>query len=226
MKGEEMRVPSFSSSGETLLREYGLYHLTRLKADKDLKDMAADWEKCQTRLSDKLDAQHAAEAASMTAMAVRDGADSDLDDVMRAFGLALLQEANNNRKSPIFKNYFPEGWTAVVSAPLEGEVQKVQIILSKLAEEQDEAIASHAGPIQSSLDKLTAAMDAHRSAMDAESQAYGLVQTEKLHWFDAYKLDHKALLFKFYKTPKKADTYFKKTTRAKKAKAPTPPATA
>ena len=57
--------------------------------------------------------------------------------------------------------------------------------------------------------RLNAAVDAHKAALDAELQAYGLVQQEKVNWFDSYKLNHRTLAQINYKEPKKADTYFK-----------------
>lgn len=210
-----MQLPHSTTSGETLVKEYGLYHQTRLNADKALKEMAQSWEKSQTRLRDRVAALEAAQASTMTAMAVRDGEDSALDDAVRRFYGALLAATHNSRKSPLFGIYFPEGVAAMVNAPMEAELQKVSVLLSKLAQEQDEALKSHIGPITSAMDSLTAAVDAHRAALDAELQAYGLVQQEKVNWFDSYKLNHRTLAQINYKEPKKADTYFKAVNNGK-----------
>ena len=156
----------------------------------------------------------------MTAMAVRDGEDAALDDAVRRFYGALLADTHNDRKSPLFGVYFPEGVTAVVNAPMEAELQKVSVLLSKLPQEQDEALKSHIGPITAAMDSLTAAVDAHKAALDAELQAYGLVQQEKVNWFDSYKLNHRTLAQINYKEPKKADSYFKPAAKGKKAAAP------
>ena len=58
-----MRIPPIGTSGNTLVREYGLYHLTRLRADKSLGDMTAVWEKAQGRLGEKVAAYEAAQGA-------------------------------------------------------------------------------------------------------------------------------------------------------------------
>jgi hypothetical protein len=198
------------------VKEYGLYHQTRLNADKALKEMAASWDKSQTRLRARVAAYEAAEASTMTAMAVRDGEDSALDDAVRRFYGALVSATHNNRKSPLFGIYFPEGMAAMVNAPMEAELQKVAVLLSKLAQEEDESLRSHTGPITAAMENLTTAVDAHQAALDAELQAYGLVQQEKVNWFDSYKLNHRTLSQMFYKEPKKADTYFKAMAKAKK----------
>jgi hypothetical protein len=47
------------------------------------------------------------------------------------------------------------------------------------------------------------------------------VEQEKINWFDAYKLNHRTLAQMFYKSPGKADTYFKPAAKPKApAKAP------
>jgi hypothetical protein len=217
-----MQVPHSATSGETLVKEFGLYHQTRLNADKALKEMAQSWEKSQSRLQARVAAYEAAQASTMTAMAVRDGEDSALDDAVRRFYGALLAATHNNRKSPLFGIYFPEGVAAMVNAPMEAELQKVAVLLSKLEQEQDEALKSYMGPITAAMDNLTAAVDAHRAALDAELQAYGLVQQEKVNWFDSYKYNHRTLAQMNYKEPKKADTYFKAVSKAKKPAAPVP----
>ncbi len=211
-----MEMPASRTSGMTLLREYGLYHQTRLDGDKNLAGMAASWRKAQERLKAKVDAHDAAAASAMTAMAVRDGEDAALDSSLRAFYGALLAKTGNDRKSPLFDIYFPQGITAIANAPMEMELQKVSILLTKLAQEEDEALKSHMGPITAAMNNLAAAIDHHKAAHDAELQAYGLVEQEKVNWLDAYKFDHRTLVQMFYKDRKKPDSYFKPVPKAKK----------
>ena len=212
-----MQVPHSATSGSTLVKEFGLYHLTRLKAEKDLAQMAAGWEKSQARLRDRVAAHEAAQASTMTAMAVRDGDDAALDDVVRRFALLVLAKCGNSRKSPLYLTYFPDGMTPVVNAPLEAELQKVNVIISKLGQEEDEELKAFAGPLSAAANMLGQAVDVHRAAHDSELQAYGLCEQEKINWFDAYKLNYRALYHMYYKTPKKAESFFKPVTKAKKA---------
>jgi hypothetical protein len=218
-----MQLPNVTSSPETLLETYGLYHLTRLSADKSLADLASAFEKAQDRLKTRLDAFKAAERSGMTAMAVRDGEDAHFDDAVRSFALAVLSKVGNSHKAPLYLKYFPEGLGAVVAAPLEGELHKIGIILSKLAEEDDDTLKNYAGPLQAAVNSLSAAMDAHHAALDAQAQSYGLLETEKVQWLDAYKRSYRELTRLNYKDPKKAETYFKPAPKAKKAAVtPTP----
>ncbi len=52
----------------------------------------------------------------MTAMAVRDTKDDELDETVRGFFLALLEKVLNNRKSPLYLKYFPDGVSPILGA--------------------------------------------------------------------------------------------------------------
>lgn len=224
-----MRLPSAGSSPETLKDTYGVYHLTRMRADKAMKDLADAFEAAQQRLEVRMTAYKAAFFASQTAMAVRDGDDAAFDDAVRAFAAAILGKVGNRRTAPLYVKYFPAGLNDVVSVPLETELQKAGIILAKLAEEEDETLKTHAGTLTAIMNTLSAAMDAHRAALDAEVQAYGLLANEKVNWMDAYKRSYRDLGRIFYQVPQKADTYFKPAPKGKKGdetpgELPAPPA--
>jgi len=211
-----MKLPSVMTSGETLLETFGVYHLARLKAENNLKDMADAFEAAQGRLKSRIEAYKSASASAMTAMAIRDGEDAALDDAIERLALDILKSTGNSRKSPLYLKYFPEGLTRIVNATLESEIQKAGVILSKLGEEDDEIVKSHLGPIKSSVDSLSQAIDAHKAALEVEMQAYGMIQAEKVNWLDLYKKDYRDLARMFYKEPKKADTFFKSFHKTKK----------
>ena len=62
----------------------------------------------------------------------------------------------------------------------------VGTVLAKLADEAVEEPKSHAEPMTSALAELEAAIAAQQKALDAEAQAYGIPQSEKIAWLDAY----------------------------------------
>ena len=220
-----MNMPGFSTSAETLLKVYGTYHLTRLQADKNVKELAEGFEKAQMRLKEKLSAFESASLTAMRALAVRDGEDAVLDETIRKFYNTVMAKCGNNRKSPLFRRYFPEGLFPLVSAPLEGEIMKVEAILTKLLEEEEADLKNFKSSLESSKKNLKVAMDAHSSALETESSAFGMVQAEKIKWLDVYKLDYRALGHLYYQNPKKAETYFKPAPKekAKKEEPQAPP---
>ena len=219
-----MKMPNVTNSAETLIKVYGVYHLTRLQADKNVKELAAGFERAQARLADKLAAYEAAYISAQRALAVRDGEDVALDDAVRRFYNAVLGKCGNNHKSQLFIRYFPDGMSPVVNAPLENELLKVNTIITKLAEEADADLAGHADSLVAAMNALQTAMDAHTTALTGEANAYGMVQSEKINWLDTYKLDHRTLAQLYYKEAKKADTFFKPAAKDKKeAAAPAVP---
>ncbi len=211
-----MRTPDMDLAPETLLKTLGIYHLTRLKADKNLKELADAFERGQQRLKEKMEAFDAAYTASQTAMAVRDGEDAAFDMTVGAFANDILKITGNSRKAPLYLKYFPDGIGAVTDTPLEEELLKAGVIVGKLAEEEDESLKAYSGIIRTAMDNLGKAIDLHKAAIDMENQAAGLLKVEKVNWLDAYKRSYRDLARIFYKTPKKAETYFKPAPKPKK----------
>ena len=155
----------------------------------------------------------------MIALAQRDGEEHLLTVEVRALYGTLVAKTNNNRKSPLYSTYFPDGLGAMVTSPVDQEALRVSVMLSKLAEEQDPDLNAHLKPLTAALDRLKAALVNYKSAAEAYSQAHGLVEHEKKAWFDAYILDHRTLSQKFYQDAKKADSYFKPSPKGMKPKA-------
>ncbi len=211
-----MRLPNAGASSETLMDTYGIYHLTRLGANKSMKDLSEAFLKAQDKLKARTDAHKAAQASTMQAMAIRDGEDAALDDLVRAFALGILAKVGNTRKAPLYQKYFPDGLNAIVGAPMDAQIQRTGVILTRLAEEEDESLKTHIGPLTTGMKSLQATMEAHRAALASEVQSYGLLQTEKVNWLDAYKRSYRELTRIYFKEPKKADTYFKPAPKAKK----------
>lgn len=211
-----MRMPPEDTSPVTLHKEFGQYHLARLLADAKLKELAESFGKVQDRLKASLDALDRAHGATITAMAIRDAEDQALDEAVRGLASTILGLVNNKRTAPLFLKYFPQGMSPVVVAPLEAEMQKVGVILNLLSQEPSPAIAGHAAPLKAALDRLAAAIAAHKAALDAEVQMSGVVLAEALNWLDAYKFSHKAIGNVYYTDDDKADSYFKKASKRKK----------
>ena len=216
-----MRLPAVASSADVLYGTFGVYHQTRLEADKQ-KELADAFAQAQTRLKARIEAYEAARTSTMKALAIRDGEDTAFDNAVRAFALALRAKVGNSTKAPLYRKYFDDGLAATIGAPLDQELQRAAVLLAKLAEEEDEALRAYAGTITSAMNALSQAMDAHRAAMDAEAQAWGMLETEKVNWMDAYKRSYRELTRMYFKDPKKADAYFKAPKINSKAKAPAP----
>jgi hypothetical protein len=204
-----MRVPSQTTSGETLQNTYGLYHLTRLKADPQCSDLTTAFSAAQDQLKTRLDQHAAARANAMTALAVRDARVAALDRQVRAFALAVLARVNNSRRAPLYQAYFPVGTRSVIAVPTDVELTRVGSILAKLNEESDPQLTAFFEPLQAAADSMRAAFEAHRAATDAEANAFGLLRTETIHWMDAYRRSYRDLQRKFYQDGDYAESFFR-----------------
>ena len=127
-----MRCPDVGSSAERLVNVYGLYHVSRLRADADAAGLAEAFSQAQDALKKKMEDAQDAEVAAMTAMTVPDAKDDELDDAVRALYFKLLQKVLNKREDPLFLRYFPDGMSAIIGPPPEEEVRSVRILLAKL----------------------------------------------------------------------------------------------
>ena len=218
-----MKIPNLSQSADTLVKDFGLYHFTRLSADASLRDMASRWDAQQSRLKGRILDLESAHAGTMTAMATRDGRVRTVADEVRAFYGTLVAKTHNNRKSPLFKTYFPDGLKAMSGVALEAETQRVSVLVNKLAQETDPDMSAHFAPLSKSLEGLAEAVGAYRAANASEILAFGRIEQEKFAWLDLYKLDHRTLAQMFYQDPKKADSYFKPARKSKAKVTPVAP---
>ncbi len=219
-----MQMPHPTLAAETLLKTFGVYHLTRLQAEPAAKAIAEAFAKAQDRLETKLSAWDKARIAAQAAMAVRDGEDDALDTLLRRFANVLLSKTNNNRKAPLYQRYLSDGLGPVVTAPLEAEVSRVRAIVDRLGEEKDAEVSAFAPLFAVAAEKLEKAMDAHTASLAAEVSTYEMVEAEKIAWLDLYKYDHRQLSLYFHADPKRAESFFKPAAREKRAAAPSSPA--
>jgi hypothetical protein len=184
---ETMKIPWQTTSAATLHDAYGLYHLTRLKADPRCSDLAAAFQTAQDRLKARLDQAGVARAAAMTALTVRDAKNGALGQEVRAFALAILARAGGDYQAPLYQTYFSTGMHAVITAPLRTELTAVGAILAKLKEETNPSLASFFEQLQAAAEAMRSALSAHRTARGAEANASGLLRAEAIHWTDAYR---------------------------------------
>lgn len=210
-----MRMPLLASSAEVLLDTYGLYHMTQLQADPELSDLADGFRRAQEGLKAANERYRQAEAATLVALAVRDRKDAALDEAVMRFNHAVLEYVRKDRRAPLYVKYFADGLRPVTGAPLASEARKVGTILAQLANETVEELKSHAEPISTALQDLTAAIASHQAAVDAQARAQGLLQAEKIAWLDAYRQDHRKLQIHYHERPRRAEGYFRQVTRAR-----------
>jgi hypothetical protein len=203
-----MRLPCQTTSGETLQGTYGLYHLARLKSDPQCCDLATTFQLVQNQLKARLDGHDAARANAITALAVRDARRAAFGRQVRRFCLAVLARVNSSRRAPLYQTYFAAGLRAVVRAPIDVALMRGEVILAKLNEETDPQLTVYFQPLRAATDTLHNAHDAHRAAMGAEANGFGLLRAESIRWVDAYRLSYRELQRRFYRDCDYAESFF------------------
>ena len=204
-----MRMPIQAMSADTLLDTYGLYHMTQLQADPDLVGLVESFREAEDRLKTRNQEYRTAAAANLVALAVRNRKDAALDEAVLAFNHAVLEYVRKDRRAPLYLKYFPDGLREVTAASAVTEARKVTTILGLLAGETVEVLKSHATPLTTALQELEAAIAAQLKTIQAEEQAYALLQSEKNAWLDAYRQNHRKLELQFHDRPRRAEAYFR-----------------
>ncbi|MFB3909350.1 MAG: hypothetical protein ACE15D_13200 [Candidatus Eisenbacteria bacterium] len=204
-----MRFPDPTISPERMLYVFGGYHLNRLRADEETVDLANAFGQAQDALRIRLDEHREAEAATMTALAVRDSKDDKLDDAVRVCCFKVLEKVLNNRKDARFLNLFPGGMTPMITEAPEDEVREVLLLAAKLDKETDVELHAQAAPLRAGAEALRQAISDYNGIADREALALSALQDEKRKWIDAYAYSYRQLQLRFYQDPKKAERYFR-----------------
>jgi len=186
---------------DTLLDPHGIYHLTQLQADPALTDLAAAFRQVEERLHARNLDHLRAQAATLVATAVRDRKDMALDEVILRFHHAVLECIRKDRRFPLYVKCFSDGLRSVTEASLPPKARQVGTLLAEPAKETVEALKSRARPITTALEELEVEISEQQQALDTEAQVFGILQSEKITWPDAYRQDHNKLQIHFHERP-------------------------
>ncbi len=154
---------------------------------------------------------------------MRDRKDAALDEAVIRLNHAALEYVRKDRRAPLYLKYFPDGLQSLTTSSLPTEVRRVGTLIAKLADETAEELKSQAASLASALAELHAAIAAQQKALDAEAQSYGILQSEKIAWLDAYRQNHRRLELHFHDRPLRAEAYFRPTPRTREDETAEPP---
>lgn len=209
-----MEMPGEDTGWETLVEDYGVFHIAMMQADPRTKGLSGGFAQRQKALEDKALAFKAAERAKTTAEALLSYADMKTDEAVRDLYFRKLGACGNNKSNPGFKKWFPGGLTEVVRVGFEEEAGKVQSLMLVLQETPEDPLASEF------LQRLAELFDSYQKALQALQDkitvwdnARALVKAEKVNWLAAYKKDYADILSVFEGAASSADSFFKKAAR-------------
>lgn len=214
-----MYTPTLTNRAAVLRDNYGNYLLAQLRVNPEVASEAVTFQAAQQALTDRLLDHERATSVSLEALAGRDRAHAFLDDEIRSFSQAVRRSTINDFRSPLYRNYFPNGTPAITSAPIAVTMVKVEDILAKLATEERPQLTAHIEPLTNALQALRDAIQVRTTGEVVESRALAALMQEKRHWRDAYQQVYARLRLYFHDEPRRADLFFRRAKASKRDEA-------
>jgi hypothetical protein len=217
-----MQMPVAGTSWETLVNDYGVFHLSRMQAEPKTKGIAAVFQARQDALEAKGQAFNALWKAQSAAEAVLVKSDADMDNLVRELYFDKIGACGNKKNDPGLKRWFPKG-LKVVREAFPDELEKVKTLIQVLADTPDDPLAASFIPrLKPMADGYAQAIASFGAAVKAAENSWKLIEAEKVNWLGAYKKDYADILSLFNGDKRMADSFFKQPPRGKKP--PKPPA--
>jgi hypothetical protein len=214
-----MQLPNISTDSEILLNVYGVYHLARLKADPKTRHLAKDFETMQDKLRLKMNARKDKGIEEQVELASEDYIQIELDRAIKKLERDILNEVNDNRKSPLFQKYFSKGLRYVTAAAIKSQIERVENILANLGQETVGKLkSSHYNGLKNKLSELKTAHQAVETIQTAYSNVFSEEKSARLEWRKECQQEHARLMLIFEGDKKMGDSFFKKIKGKKKEK--------
>jgi hypothetical protein len=193
-----------------------------------MKQLAKSFSTRQEELERKGNAFNQAQRTISALEAQMVKADYDLDDTVRDLYFSKLGACGNNKKDPAILRWFPDGLTDIIRCSFDEEAGKVAALIGVLSETPDDPVVARVLPnLKAMLETYNRSNEALKAAITAASNAWQLVEAEKINWLVAYSKSYGDVLAALEGDKRAADTFFKKVSKPKKddGETPEPPAT-
>ncbi len=208
----------------TMVNEFGVFTHSRLEADPQMKDLAESFIKRQEELERKGNAFNQAQRTISALEAQMVKADYDLDNTVRDLYFSKLGACGNNKKDPAVLRWFPDGLTALIRCRFDEEAGKVTALIGVLSETPDDPVVARILPnLQALLETYQKSIAGLKAAITAASNAWELVEAEKINWLVAYSKCYGDVLAILNGDKRSADTFFKKVSKPPKDDGDAPP---
>lgn len=205
-----MRMPHLNLSPVTMSNTYGHYLLVRLQAVPEVAEVLTYFVTVRTDIKTAIDAYNEAVLARQAAIAVRDFHNDKLDEEIRILAFSILGRIRNNRSAPIFRNYFPRGYSEVLQVPILEQRRRSVVLLEKLSSEPDEVISSRLEPFRVQLEAFEQALANYEEARDDEARMRGNREAAKLIWLEGYRRTFQQLQNFYSGDPRQAENFFRR----------------
>ena len=207
-----MEKPDLHTAHDTF-RELTVYSTARLKADAEARHLAVDLRGAWDGLKAVGENHLAMVDAMVTAMALRDRTDAQVDDFMRT--LYRTCQGVHGTKGQRMKELFPGGMTPMI-AGINGQPGRMRVFASRLAQDSLESLALSAPLVVDQAGELDEAVDTFDMAVEQVGAAWSQVMRARAEWIRMYEKTYGQLISLVGK--RKAEGYFKKLRKPRRKK--------
>ncbi len=219
-----MFLPRTKTATETILSNYSIYHLARLKADPRTQSLVSRFARAHLELRKARARERDAHEALVVAGAIRDKADLFASDTIGRFHLAVLSAVDNNRKSRAYTLLFPHGVTPVQEASAGRRLDMLRRLATVASVDGNpselsmwpDSLTAAADELQKQLKQVSEADNRHHAAHTAEVAQRGA-------WRNAYQVSYAGVIRAYPGRRRTVESFFRAGPKKKRTEEPATP---
>ncbi len=194
------------------------YTRTRLAAKAETKDLEPPLKDAEDRMVEADDSFEQVEQTVQGAMARRDVADGDADDLLGRLYHDLRGLEPGRRLGPMGQQLFPKGLQAVTHSKVRDQPGEMRILAGKVNAIADTRIAGYAQAIVDKAQALDDKVGEYETTLEQAGVAFGDLLRARMDWIRLYEKTYGELVARLGKA--QAEKFFKKAKRRKRTATP------
>jgi hypothetical protein len=205
-----MQTPTTDNTFETLT-DLTTYHISMLKTDPKTTDMVEDIQNVYDDIKTKNNEYATSVAQNITHLALRVRADNALDKTISRFNYKVLGFVSGNRKSSIYRQIFPKGLSAIVSAPFTTEITRAMELVNTVDKLDVPAeLKSFTSEITTATMNLQQAVDNYKESSIQKSKSSLETNIAKENWIRQYRANYGTIISIYPDDKKEVELFFKR----------------
>ncbi|MEZ4647511.1 MAG: hypothetical protein R3E97_01780 [Candidatus Eisenbacteria bacterium] len=207
-----MRTPSLDTAADKILKYFSHFHLVLLGAAKVAQKSPEIPEKfgaAHDAFQGLITARDEAELALIAASAHQSRAHAKVQRGLKDFAYAILGSVEEDRSSPRFKSYFPDGYAYISRSNMEDLIASGEQKLTKLAQVPDDELTEAGQKLSQVIEEVKAVQAQYEEARKTYAAAVEAVENGKGPWREAYRASYYALAIYHADDPRLAEDYFR-----------------
>ena len=209
-------------SGTGALAKDGLYHYAALLANPETAALAATPKKAVDNLRKQRDAAEKADDAAITAGAVLDRCEFELDLLLRRSELEVLGAVDKKREALDYRAVLPNGFMALVNLTGAEQAREAQDYQTALAKTFPEISKKYGKALSSGAEALDSAETAWKEAVSEQARANADEVMARAELTRTLRKSEATLMGMFPGDRARVRSYFRKTRKSEAPEEPTP----